>query len=75
MFNRIFRGTVISTTDENQSIIYADISMYLASKAFFFLFLVLTSGLDLEFVQQVRDQIPVLKQKRNDLYEVKETKH
>jgi len=41
---------VISTTDENESIIYADI--------------------DFEIVDQVRNQIPITKQRREDIYKL-----
>lgn len=44
-------GKVIATTEEKESIVYADI--------------------DLDYLKQVRGQIPIENQKRNDIYQVK----
>ncbi|XP_023338709.1 omega-amidase NIT2 [Eurytemora carolleeae] len=45
-------GEVVSSTDEKESIVYADI--------------------DLDFLESVRGQIPISKQKRSDLYETRD---
>ena len=64
-------GEVVAKTDEKESIVYADIGNSSSVFLCFISFLLLAFFWpDLDYLRQVRDQIPITKQRRPDVYEV-----
>ena len=70
-------GEVIASTDEKEGIVYADIDTVIFQLKIdaYYMNWQCVRRLDLSFLDQIRDQIPITRQRRSDVYEVIQKNH